>query len=183
MGGCRNCSRHRNTWTSPIGTPPSRAQEGGDKLTNLGMNCGDSQTEDGGRLPNLEDMAIPRGRVDTRGEHLPEASSGNPVFNEASTDPRSSCGCGLICALGPCATECRRMTPHPNTECSCERHIMDMDAERFAGHLRKYLNSAGVDTTGRNNHEIRTRSLIILKKLADEAGLARAETPVDQYSQ
>ena len=115
--------------------------------------------------------------------HTPEAIFEIPTFIEATMDSRPAFGCGLTCALGPCVGECKRAMPHPITECSCEEHIMDMDAELFAGHLREYLQSAGVDTTGRSNHEIRTRSLISIRKLADEAELARAETPVDQYSQ
>ena len=75
--------------------------------------------------------------------------------------------------------ECKRGVTHLITECSCDDHMMCRDAERFAEHLRNYVNMVGLDITGLNNQEITARSLMTLKKLADDAEQIRAVANMD----
>ncbi len=54
------------------------------------------------------------------------------------------------------------------TECCCDEHNMEIDAELFAGHMRNLLTNSGVDTREMSNDFIGTTSTRVLKSLADE---------------
>ena len=75
--------------------------------------------------------------------------------------------CGSICSRGPCVEQCSRESRHPITECACDGHRCELDAELFAGHIKDCIIRAGIDTAGITNYDIGLTATKILKNLAD----------------
>ena len=181
--GSSRCGGHQSSSTSPKGTSDLSTLKGDGKRVEEKRIAGSMQIEVGSGLGDPGDVDTPMSCEATITVHTPEAIFEIPTFIDATMETRPACGCGLTCAMGPCVGECNRGIPHLITECSCEEHTMDMDAELFAGHMRNYLQMAGVDTTWMNNYGIRTRSLRTLKKLADEAERACPNAHIDRNRQ
>ena len=75
--------------------------------------------------------------------------------------------CGNLCSRGPCTEHCNRESRHLVTECACEGHICEIDAGRFAEHVKDCLTKEGIDSAGMTNYDIGMTATRILKDLAD----------------
>ena len=105
------------------------------------------------------------GTLATRNYPTERGAQGEDLAPEAPAS--NDTGCERMCSRGPCIEQCIRDSRHHMTECSCEGHNFEIDAELFAEHIRDCIITAGVDTTGISNYDIGTKATRILKSLVD----------------
>ena len=74
---------------------------------------------------------------------------------------------GGMCSRGPCVCQCNRESRHPITDCACNGHRFEIDAGRFAEHIKDCIIMEGIDTAGITNYDIGMTATRILKNLAD----------------
>ena len=100
-------------------------------------------------------------------------NGGAPLGGDISAPripPANHSLCGSLCSRGPCTEHCNRESRHPVTECACEGHIFEIDAGRFAEHIKDCLIMEGIDAAGMTNYDIGMTATRILKDLADGKG-------------